>query len=292
MKYDAGEIRRLYQEGRNVTQWVREREQSERNSPTAILYSYDAQSGSYIEALEDPAVRKHRQLVGERLGALLDRLGIASILDAGTGEATSLLPIVQAMKSQPEVLAFDLSLSRLLYARRHLVERGRSAELFVGDLAAIPLADNAVDCVLTVHAVEPNGGREKLILSELLRVAARYLVMVEPSWEFGSEITRRRIAQHGYVRGLPAVLESLGHKPVRFEKWGNDINAANEAALIVVEKQGVGRKAFASPISGGLLQQRPDCWFSPDDGHAYPIIAGLPCLTVESAVLASHLGRF
>jgi hypothetical protein len=226
------------------------------------------------------------------LAALLDQLGVSSVLDAGTGEATSLVPIRQAMRSRPDVLAFDLSLSRLLYARRHLAAHGQHAELFAGDLAAIPLAANAVDCVLTVHAVEPNGGREREILSELLRVAARYLVMVEPSWELGSEATRARISRHGYVKGLPDMLEGLGHKLARFEPWAIDANPANQAALIVIKKQGVPRKAFVSPISGKPLQQRPDCWFCPEDGHAFPIIQGIPCVLIESAVLASHLGQF
>ncbi len=292
MKYDAAQLRRLYQEGRNITQWIRGQEQRADNSQTAILYAYDAQAGSYLRALEDPVIRVNREQVGRKLGALLDQLGVSSVLDAGTGEATSLVPVLQAMRARPDVLAFDLSLSRLLFARQHLTEHGQQADLFVGDLAAIPLADNAVDCVLTVHAVEPNGGREREILSELLRVAARYVVMVEPSWELGSEATRTRISQHGYVKGLPEILESLGHKPVRFEPWGLDVNPANQAALVVVEKPGRARMGFVSPVSGKPLQQRSDCWFCPEDGHAFPIIQGIPCLLVENAVLASQLGKF
>lgn len=292
MKYSASQLRDLYRQGRNITQWIREQEQSAENSATAILYAYDMQAGSYLRALDDPAIRENRRQVGAKLGALFDELGIASVLDAGTGEATSLVPILQSMRSKPEVLAFDLSLSRLLFARRHLGDHAKTAELFVGDLAAIPLADNSIDCVFTVHAVEPNGGREQEILSELLRVAARYLVMVEPSFELGSEATRQRIMEHGYVRGLPDILAALGHKPVRFERWGIDANPRNEAALIIVEKKGAPTKVFASPISGGPLIRRRDCWYCPDDGHAFPIIEGIPSLEVESAVLASHLGEF
>jgi uncharacterized protein YbaR (Trm112 family) len=292
MKYSAADLRRLYQEGRNITQWIREQEQSGGNSATAIHYAYDVQAGSYIRALQNSAIRENRDKVGRKFAEILDDLNISSLLDAGTGEATSLVPILKSMRSRPEVLAFDISLSRLLYAQDHLASNQCSAELFTGDLVAIPLADNAVDCVITVHAAEPNGGRETEILSELLRVAARYLVMVEPSWELGSEATRARILEHGYVKGMPDILQSLGHKPIRFERWGIDGNPQNEAALIVVEKKGLARKAFVSPISGKPLEKRPDCWFSPDDGHAFPVIQGVPCLLVENAVLASHLGKF
>jgi uncharacterized protein YbaR (Trm112 family) len=250
------------------------------------------QAGSYLRALNDPAIRENKRQVGLKLGALFDQLGVTSLLDAGTGEATSLVQILQSMRSKPDVLAFDLSLSRLLYAQQHLASQAQAAELFVGDLAAIPLGDDAVDCVFTIHAVEPNGGREREILSELLRVAARYLVMVEPTWEFGSAETRARISEHGYVRGLPDVLASLGHRPLRHELWGIDVNPHNEAALIVVEKRGMAQRAFVSPISGKPLVRRPDCWFCPDDGHAFPIIQGIPSLVVEAGVLASHLGEF
>jgi uncharacterized protein YbaR (Trm112 family) len=98
----------------------------------------------------------------------------------------------------------------------------------------------------------------------------------------------------GYVRGLPEALRRLGCAAVRVERWELDSNPLNEAALIVVDKPnaGAGRApVLVSPISRRPLVQRPDCLFCPDDGHAFPVIAGIPCLTVESGVLVSHLDR-
>ena len=199
-------------------------------------------------------------------------------------------------KKPGDVLGFDLSLSRLLFAQKHLGENGHgNVRLFTGDLERIPLASDLVDVVLTIHAVEPNHGREEAILSELLRVARKYLVMVEPSYEFASAEARARMESLGYVRGLPAVLERLGHPPSRVERWPHNSNPLNEAALLVVDKPAAGaglEPRFMSPISGCDLVERKDCWFCPEDGHAFPIIAGIPCLTLESAVLASKLDRF
>jgi hypothetical protein len=61
------------------------------------------------------------------------------------------------------------------------------------------MSTGSMDVVLTVHAVEPNRGRGKQILSELLRVAKRYLVMIEPRFELGSDVTKSRIERHRYV---------------------------------------------------------------------------------------------
>jgi ubiquinone/menaquinone biosynthesis C-methylase UbiE/uncharacterized protein YbaR (Trm112 family) len=296
-KYDAREIRALYDRGENITRWIQVREGADSNSPTAILYSYDTQAGSYVDALRDPAVRALKQDLGRDLGALLDKLAPGSLLEAGIGEGTSLAPVLKHMRMPPaRVLGFDLSLSRLLFARRYLAENGfGDVKLFTGELDRIPVASESVDVVLTIHAVEPNHGREEPILSELLRVARKHVVMIEPSYEFASAGARARMDRLSYVRGLPATLNRLNHPARLVEQWPHNANPLNKAALIVVDKGASGagiEPRFVSPISRGDLVEREDCWLCPEDGHAFPIIAGIPCLTLENAVLASKLDHF
>ncbi len=296
-KYDVTEISAVMRRGENIMEWIRSRDRDEANSLTAIAYSYDAQAGSYTAALKLPEVAALKAKTGERLASLLDPIAPFSLLEAGVGEATSLAAILKAMRVRPRhTLGFDISLSRLLFARRHLRQQGfESVELFSGSLDRVPLADRCVDTVLTIHAIEPNFGIEEEILSELLRVARRYLILVEPSYELGSAQTKARIERLGYVRDLPGILQRLGHKPVRFERWGLDGNPENEAALIVVDKleqRAEIEPSFISPISNRPVVRRTDCWFCPEDGHAFPIIEGIPCLNLDNAVLASKLAQY
>ena len=296
-KYDAREFRALFDRDENIIEWIKSREASGDNSATSILYAYDAQAGSYLAIIQDSAAAELANNVGRHLATVIDELSPRSLLEAGTGEATSLVPILRHMKAQPtHILGFDLSLSRLLFARQHLADNGNTdVVLFTGALDRIPLASASVDAVMTIHAVEPNGGLEDVILAELLRVARRHLIMIEPSYELASAEARARMERLGYVRGLPTVLERLGHPARRIERWSFNSNPLNEAVLIIVDKLAVGPDIaphFVSPISGRKLVARQDCWFCPEDGHAFPIIAGIPCLTVENAVLASKLDRF
>lgn len=296
-QYNAIEIGDLLRQGKNIMEWVRGGEGGRENSSTAIAYSYDAQAGSYTAAIADPDVRALKQRVGARLAALFDEVSPLSVLDAGTGEATTLVPVLQAMKRRPaHVLGFDISLSRLLFARRHLSSEGAGdAELFTATLDRIPLADSSIDLVFTFHALEPNHGREEAILRELLRVTRRRLVMVEPNYELGGAATKARIDRMGYVRGLPETLERLGHLARSVERWGLDANPANEAALIVVDKPAKPAESaplFVSPLSGKPLLRLIDCCYCPEDGHAFPILAGIPCLVSENALLVSKLGEF
>ena len=70
------------------------------------------------------------------------------------------------------------------------------------------------------------------------------------------------------------------------------------ATLIVVEKPSKPDSAaapapeFCSPVSGAPVRRLADCWYCSEDGHAFPIIAGVPCLTPENAIVASKLDRF
>jgi ubiquinone/menaquinone biosynthesis C-methylase UbiE/uncharacterized protein YbaR (Trm112 family) len=296
MQYDIREIRALYERGENIIQWVRRQEGAENNTPTAIAYSYDMQAGSYVAELESAEILALKARLGRRLADVLDVLKPESLLDAGVGEATSLLPTLAAMKVRPAVLGFDFSVSRLLWAKRHLAAHGHGdATLFLADLDRVPLADASIDVVLTVHALEPNRGQEQAILSELLRVARRHLVMVEPCYERATLEMRTWIDKHGYVRGLPETLQSLGHPARLIEPFGADQNPVNAASLFIVDIADAKPRRpaeFVSPISRRPLMRQADCWFCPDDGHAFPIVGGIPCLRQQNAVLASKLGLF
>jgi len=293
VRHDVRQLLELYRAGVNITEHLRSLEGTEQNSENAILYAYDLQAGSYIAALDDPGYAAGKRAAAARIGELLAPLEFDSMLDAGTGEATTLAELMTCLPRRPgRVLAFDLSLSRLLFAQRFLRRRELTVDLFTAALENIPLADAAVDLVLTVHVCEPNGGREREVLAELLRVARRYLVLIEPSWELGSEATRRRIEKHGYVRGLPDHLSALGARIVRHEAFGADLNPANQAAVLVVdqgERAGpAGGVTLVSPLSRLPLERGDGCLFA-RDGFAFPVIEGIACLLADNAVLAAHL---
>ena len=281
----------------NITEHLRSLEGAAHNSENAILYAYDVQAGSYVRALDDPGYAVRKRAAAARIAKVLAPLQFETMLDAGTGEATTLAALLPLLSVQPaRVLAFDLSLSRLLFAQDHLREHGLDhVELFTGALETIPLADASIDLVLTVHVCEPNGGREREVLADLLRVARRYLVLVEPSYELAPAEARRRMEQHGYVRGLPDHLRALGATIASIEPFGADLNPLNPAAVLVVDKgepaESAGDAILVSPFSRSPLARGDGCLYS-GDGFAFPVIAGIACLLPENAVLAAHMAAF
>jgi len=291
-KWDIRDLRRAYERGDNISQLIVDRGGSKTD---AMLYAYDLQAGSYNQLFDSARFADIYRRFCTKLAVLLDDSAPKTLLDAGTGECTTLAPCLAEMIHAPkDVAAIDISLSRLLHARCFLQRfRCKNVKLALAALDQLPFADNSIDVVLTVHAVEPNGGHEQRIITELLRITSRRLIMIEPCFEMGSESMRRRMLKLGYATGILQALAEIGVKPSRLEKWGVDFNPDNEAALIIVDKGGRSTRAiaFSSPISHYPLIRSEGCLYSPSDGLAFPIISGIPCLTTQGAILATALGK-
>ncbi len=290
------EARRVFARGGNISHHFRNRNLSEADQLKIIEYAYDLQSGSYTHAVTtDAVVRANKQQWGSRVGKLLTEYGIHSAIEAGVGEASTLRYISASSPPSVQFAGFDISLSRLCFARRFLHTVNNDATLFTGDLGAIPVIDNAYDAVLSNHSLESNGGREREILSEMLRVSRRYLILLEPDYERGNQQQKKRMDSFGYVRGLRSHLAGLGARVLRDEAWDLNLNPLNAASLLVVEKTAPAGwndpvdQPLASPFSGEPLQCGDGYFYAKSDGMAFPVINGFPCLLREQGVVATHL---
>ena len=291
------DIKAQYEQGNNVIAYLKELDNSTTNSLEDILISYDLQAGSYVEGY-----RKNTSMKDAYAQAIVDVLTglgtFTSILEAGVGEATTLGRVIaQYPKKIDHVLGFDLSWSRVYYAQEFMREQGIDhASLFTGNLFQMPLADNSVDVVYTSHSVEPNGGRETEALQELYRVANRYVVLLEPSYELASDEARSRMLHHGYVTNLVASARELDYTIIEHRLFSMSINPLNPTGLLIIEKNGPDAPSaepfLACPHTKARLTPFADSLFAEESLLAYPKIQGVPCLLPQNAILAAHfLGR-
>ncbi len=292
------EIKRLYESGANIMQYLRDIEDGTGNSREAILISYDMQAGSYVAGARDPAREEFREKYTSAIAAILDSLAPSSLLEAGVGEATTLAPVARKLaRPLANVHGFDISWSRLAHAMRFSREEGASLSFFTGDLMTIPVRESAFDVVLTVHAIEPNRGREVEILRELYRVAGRYVVMLEPSNELGSEATRARMEIHQYCLDLRRICEELGYEVVEHRLFEHPANPENETAVLIVKKSDDRPPGFDTPYGcprcgGEPLQPLFGNLYCGECLSLYPVLCDMPQLLSDNAILASKYAEF
>jgi ubiquinone/menaquinone biosynthesis C-methylase UbiE len=286
------QLQTRYRQGHNITALLREEAGTGHNTEHIIETAYDLQTGSYIAAMADPAMAEHKADYAQAIASLIESLGgCRSLLEAGIGEGTTLSGVVQRLRSPAAVYGFDLSWSRVAFARDWLANKSvANVTLCTGSLLNIPLASDSVDVAFTSHAVEPNGGNEKPILQELYRVAREYVVLLEPGYELASPEARCRMEQHGYCRNLKGVAEGLGYQAIKHELFPHTVNPLNPTALTLIRK---GTKAslpaavLACPRFKTPLKHMGEMLYSPEALCVYPVLCGIPCLRLENAIIAS-----
>lgn len=303
-------IKELYGQDINIQKYFRDKKGTRENDINGILYSYDYQAGSYTQAYFDEkgveglyihngekvslTKRQYIELSSQYIANELSALHPESILEVGTGEATSLCDIILNMQEGIKFSGLELSLSRLLHAQRFAAYKKVDIDFVMGDMFSLPYKEGAFDIVLTLYCLDANTGREKDALQELLRVARKYVVMLEPSYELGNEETKKRIKELCYIDNLQETIEALNLNVIKNELF-NISTYNNNAAITIIKKEAKKdissssqQKVYACPNCRTELHQHKEAYFCPECFNLYPIIRSIPILNANHAILCSQ----
>lgn len=289
-------IKQLYTESNiNIMEFLKQENDENSNDIADILISYDFQAGTYIKDFLERQQFYYDYL--KPLSNIIDEISdnCKSMLDCGTGEGSILIPLLKMIKHRfDHVGGCDISWSRIKNAQifsKSFYNGGGMTDFIVGDMCCLPCGNNSFDVVFTHHAIEPNGGREKQILSELYRVANKYLVLVEPAYELidNSKI-RKRMEEHGYIKNLYGSAKELGLNVITWRLYDNCVSELNPPGLMIIKKNDdrdskLGE--WSCPLTKTRLEKYSEGYYSKESLLAYPIIGGVPLLTRDNAVVAT-----
>ena len=287
-------VREVYSKGENMMEFLRE-SHSTINDIESIMISYDFQAGSYIKIASE-----NGDYIKRYTGAIMSELKslgpFTSIMEVGVGEATLMSPLMQQLDVDNKLnkFGFDISWSRIRFGQAHALQHSQTIKLFTANLFDIPLPDNSIDVLYTSHSLEPNGGFEKVALSELYRVAKNYIMLLEPDYETGSSEIKERMSKHGYVKNLANHAIELGYEVVSDRPFEVCINPLNPTRLTIIRKNSKSGSAaeFVCPITKTPLSKINGNWYSKETGLVYPDIDGIPCLLEQHAILATKYLNF
>lgn len=287
-------IKELYSQGGNILEYFNK--DNPFRTVEEIMISYDFQAGTYIQGYEKNI--KDKNLYCDEIANVIKNLGeFSTILEVGVGEATTLARVYSKMSKSIQAYGFDVSWSRIKYGMEFLKDKGAGANLFVADLFNIPLKNNSIDVVYTSHSLEPNGGRELEALTELIRVANKYVVLLEPIYELSDESQQERMRTLGYIKDLRRNIDLLDVKVLYYGPFKyNAGRKENPTGLIILEKESQEvfiKEKFRCPSTfTNIIKSDLGDYYSPETGVVYPSLQGIPLLSVEHAIVATHYKKF
>ena len=286
-----GRALRALADGQNVSETLSGEGLLPLSDAELIEVMYEVQAGSYTHACKrrDPRRDAFIAEIAHIVGDVIDTE--SSLLDVGTGESTSLIPVLEATGHRGIVRAVDISWSRLTWAQENAAEVGRGIDFAVADIARIPLPDDSVDFVLSTHALEPNGGREMALLTELARVARRGMVLIEPDWDNSSAKQRDRMHRLGYIESIPQAARHAGLTKPTVIPFRHSLNPLNSSAAFIF----TGQSRPSQPLHCGLwvdpIEHEPLSPFGgglrTGSGRWFPCLADIPFLRPSDALLAA-----
>ncbi len=294
--------KQAYIEGKNIIELLRTQTNKSDNTAEIIEIAYDLQAGTYIEYVKNNFNRfsLYASELATLLNAHLD--GDDSLLDIGTGELTTLSLLSLKLTQQPKtIFAFDISWSRIYkgldFARQVMGSSTQRLVPFVANMSEIPLLDKSVDITTSSHALEPNGGKLSMLLSELFRVTAKKLVLFEPCYEINSDEGKQRMDKLGYIKDVEGEVKKLGGTLIEKTEIKHTSNPLNPTACFVIEppfsstpQSAFGHtNIFSVPGTNEQLKKIDNFYFSNKTGLCFPILKSIPILKSNASILASAL---
>lgn len=300
MLRDLSELRKLYEQGVNITETLRLADNGEFNTAEIIEVAYDLQAGSYIKLYQEDLEfsDKYTRVLADLLSPWITSED--SILDVGTGEMTTFGPVMSRLNYSLS-FACDISLSRIMAGRSWLQQTfpnvHQTVQPFVADLASLPFTDKALDVTWSSHALEPNHGREEILVNELLRITNKVLILFEPHYESASSEAKERMRRLGYIRNLEDIISSCGGELLELVSLPVTANPLNHTHCFIVKPRQDReilsaphpKPVFVCPVAKKPLDIRADgCIMSSIGLHAYPMVGGIPILRGHLAFPFTH----
>ena len=196
-----------------------------------VREKYDGMAGSYVKRYNAQTHKRNEYVCRH----ILRPLSYSSILEVGAGELTTLAPILECSNEPHRACALDLSQKRLLAGREFAKHMEIPITIVAGTGTTLPFPNSSFDVVFTSHCLEQMERYKKQIIAELCRVARRYVVMIEPSYELGGIRQKLHTLTRGYVRGIPKTVDSLGHSLCEHYLIPFNSNPRNKSALHMIK---------------------------------------------------------
>ncbi len=157
-----------------------------------------------------------------------------NVIEVGSGGG---LNLVRIRKRFPDlqIMGTDTSSQRLKIAKESYGDSLAGIELVQDSIQSSNLPDESADMVFSVHVLEQLPYDGAAAVKNMLRIARKKVVLLEPWFRSATRLERLYICQRDYIRNLAEVVEATG-LPFTVEPTEWRMNPVNPSFKIVIRK--------------------------------------------------------
>ena len=191
----------------------------------------------FNERLATTTSRAFRRLSLKGLEEIIRKHNVRSVLDFGCGWGLNTI-LLKELFPELEIWSFDYSPQRVVSAQYNFQRMNLVPyRLFIADGSRLPLSDSSIDLIFTNHVLEQMNEVLSPALKEIHRVARRFALFIEPTYEYAKMVHRLRIIRKGYPRNIAGLASQLPWS-LKVRKPANPTWAATPAEWVLFEKNG------------------------------------------------------
>ena len=259
----------------------------------SVKKKYDSISGEYFHRFENKenssfiGIDKKKRVVkikgflkdyySKIISNIINHTNSINFLEVGCGEMSTMTGVLKNLEINRNLNnkfgGVDISLKRILYGKKLLDKNNFTSNLICqANGSALPFKDNSYDFVFTCHCLEQVPDMFEDIYNEILRVTRKYVVLLEPSYEFGSKVSKNYILKKGYIKLNDRKLKKKNVKIIFREllPYNQYINST-EIVVLEVDKNSFEKnnQDFISPINKSDLTKKDDYYIDAENEKFY-----------------------
>lgn len=181
--------------------------------------------------------QQYLKYVFENVDELLEKKNHLTILEVGCGNGINLMEISKRYGDRVTLHGVDISENRLSIGRKYFNKELAKTSLSVQSITEkTNFEDNNFDLVYSIHCLEQIAYDLRPALTEMHRITADRLLMLEPVFENGSFVQKCYLLLSDHTRILLKTIHELKFNLVRNQILLTQSNLENQSSLLLILK--------------------------------------------------------
>ena len=149
------------------------------------------------------------------------------------------------------------------------------------DASDLPFKSNSFDMVYTTNCLEQIPELFLKSLKEIVRVSGNLIVIIEPSFQFGTKASKNNLIKKGYTKINKKYFEELGLKPV-YRGAMNFSYYTTRTEIIILQKKNIKSREikanFMCPVNKIKLEKKNNYMSDKNNNILYKVKDSIPLL--------------